>query len=88
MSVAQIGFGPVFHLPNTVLLALTVSVLESVPVIRPFASGTIVGLVAIQQSGIWATALLFGFAIALRLSIDNVVGPIVLGEARGFTPSF
>ena len=77
---------PVFHLPNAVLLALTVSVLELIPVIGPFASGTIVGLVAIQQSGIWATALLFGFAIALRLSIDNVVGPIVLGEAARIHP--
>jgi predicted PurR-regulated permease PerM len=47
--VAWIGFGPVFHLPNAVLLALTVGVLELIPVIGPFASATIVGLVAIQQ---------------------------------------
>jgi len=30
--------------------------------------------------------LLFGFAIALRVSIDNVVGPIVLGEAAHIHP--
>lgn len=84
--VAWIGFGPVFHLPNAVLLALAVGILELIPVIGPFASGTIVGLVAIQQNGIWAAAFLFGFAIALRLSIDNVVGPIVLGEAARIHP--
>lgn len=44
------------------------------------------GIIAIQQSGIWAAAFLFGFAIALRLSIDNVVGPIVLGEAARIHP--
>lgn len=85
-AVAWIGFGPVFHLPNAVLLAITVGILELVPVIGPFASATIVGLVAVQQSGIWAAGLLFGFAIALRLSIDNVVGPIVLGEAARIHP--
>jgi predicted PurR-regulated permease PerM len=84
--VGWIGFGPVFHLPNAVLLAITVGILELVPVIGPFASATIVGLVAIQQSGIWAAAFLFAFAIALRLSIDNVVGPIVLGEAARIHP--
>src|SRR5947208_1534132 len=39
-----------------------------------------------QQNGIWAAAFLFGFAIALRLSVDNVVGPIVLGEAARIHP--
>lgn len=84
--VAWIGFGPVFHLPHAVLLAITVGVLELVPVIGPFASATIVGLVAIQRNGIWAAAFLFGFAIALRLSIDNVVGPLVLGQAARIHP--
>ena len=84
--MAWIGFGPVFHLPNAVLLALVVGVLELIAVIGPFASATIVGLVAMQQNGIWAAAFLFGFAIALRLSIDNVVGPIVLGEAARIHP--
>jgi predicted PurR-regulated permease PerM len=84
--VAWIGFGPIFLLPNAVLLSLIVGILELIPVIGPFASATIVGLVAVQQSGIWAAAFLFGFAIALRLSIDNVVGPIVLGEAAQIHP--
>ena len=84
--VAWVGFGPVFHLPNAVLLALAVGILELIPVMGPISSGTIVGLVAIQQSDIWAAAFLFGFAIALRLSIDNVVGPIVLGEAARIHP--
>ncbi|MGC2200740.1 MAG: AI-2E family transporter, partial [Stellaceae bacterium] len=42
--------------------------------------------IAMQQSGIWEAVLLFGFAIALRLSLDNVVGPLVLGEAARIHP--
>jgi predicted PurR-regulated permease PerM len=85
-TVAWIGFGPVFHLPHAILLAIAVGFLELIPVIGPFASATIVGLTAVQQTGIWAAAFLFGFAIALRLSIDNLVGPVVLGEAARIHP--
>jgi predicted PurR-regulated permease PerM len=85
-TVAWIGFSPIFHLPNAVLLAITVGVLELVPVIGPVISAVLVALVAAQQSGIVAAGLLFGFAIALRLSIDNLVGPLVLGEAAHIHP--
>jgi predicted PurR-regulated permease PerM len=85
-SVAWIGFGPIFHLPDAGLLAVVVGVLELVPVIGPVVSASLVAVIAIQQSGIVAAALLFGFAIALRLSIDNLVGPLVLGEAAHVHP--
>ncbi|MBV8334183.1 MAG: AI-2E family transporter [Alphaproteobacteria bacterium] len=85
-SVGWIGFGPVFHLPHAVLLAITVGVLELIPVIGPFLSATMVGIIAVQQSGLLSAGLVFGFAIALRLSIDNLVGPIVLGEAARIHP--
>jgi predicted PurR-regulated permease PerM len=85
-AVAWIGFGPVFHLPNAVLLAVLVGILELLPVIGPFLSATIVSIIAIQQNGILAAGLLFAFAIGLRLSIDNVVGPLVLGEAARIHP--
>jgi predicted PurR-regulated permease PerM len=84
--VAWVGFGAVFRLPHAILLAIAVGVLELVPVVGPLTSAAIVGLVAVQQSGIGAAALLFAFAIALRLSIDNVVGPIVLGQAARLHP--
>ncbi len=84
--VAWIGFGLIFHLPHAILLSITVGFLELIPVVGPFASGTIVGIIAVQQGSIWAAALLFGFAIALRLSIDNLVGPVILGEAAKIHP--
>ena len=85
-TVAWIGFGPVFHLANGVLLAITVGILELVPVIGPLASATLVGIVAAQQASLQAAALLVGFVILLRLSIDNLVGPLVLGAATRLHP--
>jgi predicted PurR-regulated permease PerM len=85
-TVAWIGFGPVFHLSNAVLLAITVGVLELVPVIGPVSSATLVGIVAVQQASLQTAILLVSFVIALRLSIDNLVGPLVLGSATRLHP--
>jgi predicted PurR-regulated permease PerM len=85
-TVAWIGFGLVFHLSNAVLLAITVGVLELVPVIGPLSSATLVGLVAVQQASLHAAILLVGFVVALRLSVDNLVGPLVLGSVTRLHP--
>lgn len=84
--IAWIGFGPLFGLPHAVLLAITVGVLELIPVVGPLVSATIVGLVALQQSRLWGAAFLMVFAIGLRVSIDNLVGPLVLGKAARVHP--
>lgn len=84
--VAWIGFGPVFGLAHPLLMAATIGVLELVPVVGPLASATIVGLVAIQQPSLWHAAFLMAFAIGLRLSIDNLVGPLVIGQAARLHP--
>jgi len=85
-TVAWIGFDLVFHLSNAVLLAITVGVLELVPVIGPLSSATLVGLVAVQQASLHAAILLVGFVVALRLSVDNLVGPLVLGSVTRLHP--
>jgi predicted PurR-regulated permease PerM len=84
--VAWIGFGPVFGLPHPLLLAAGVGVLELIPVVGPLASATIVGLMAIQQQSLLSAGLLMAFAIGLRLSIDNLIGPLVLGKAARLHP--
>jgi predicted PurR-regulated permease PerM len=61
-------------------------VLELIPVVGPLSSATLVGVTAVQQVSIWSTVFLMGFAIALRLSIDNLVGPLVLGQAARIHP--
>jgi predicted PurR-regulated permease PerM len=84
--IAWIGFGPVFALPGAVLLAVTVGILEIMPVVGPISAAILVGIVALQQETLQAAALLVGFVIALRLSIDNIIGPIVLGQAARLHP--
>jgi predicted PurR-regulated permease PerM len=84
--IAWIGFGPIFALPGAVLLAVTVGVLEIMPVVGPISAALLVGIVAAQQATLTAAALLMGFVLALRLSIDNIVGPIVLGHAVRLHP--
>jgi predicted PurR-regulated permease PerM len=84
--VAWIGFGPIFKLPGAVLLAVTVGILEIIPVVGPLSAAALVGIVAAQQATLIGAALLMGFVLALRLSIDNLVGPIVLGQAARLHP--
>ena len=73
--------GPIFHVTHAVLLALAVGLLELIPVIGPILSFVAFGLIAVEQTG-FTTIIGFGiFAIALRLSIDQLVGPLVLGRA-------
>jgi predicted PurR-regulated permease PerM len=82
-----IGFGLVFHLPHAPLLALVVGLLELVPVIGPVAAATLAGVAVFAQGGgiSWFAGAI-AFIIALRLSIDNLVGPLVLGRAARVHP--
>jgi predicted PurR-regulated permease PerM len=84
--VGWIGFGPVFNLPHAPLLGLIVGILELIPVAGPFTSAVLVGLTAIQQASPWAAFAIGGFAVVLRISIDQFVGPIVLGRATDVHP--
>ena len=80
-AVTWIVTGLFFRVPHAILLSLAVGVLELLPVIGPILSFVAFGLVAIQQHG-FGEIIGFGvFAIALRLSIDQLVGPVVLGRA-------
>jgi predicted PurR-regulated permease PerM len=86
MIAGWIGFGPVFGLPHAVFLAIVVGLLEIIPLVGPISSATIVGLIAIQRGDIWAAATLGAFAVGLRVSIDNLVGPLLLGRAAKIHP--
>lgn len=84
--IAWIAFGPVFHLPRSLLLAVTVGVLEIIPGAGPMTSIALVSFTALEQKSMMETAGLIAFIIVLRLSIDNVVGPFLLGQAARVHP--
>ena len=72
--------GFVLHLPHAILLAIAVGLLESIPMVGPALALILLGFVVAERA---TPALLFGFgafAAALRLSIDNLLAPIVLGR--------
>jgi len=85
---AYAGLGLVLGVPHAVFLALLTGILEAVPIVGPAIAAIIAGLVAIQHnSGLGA---IIGYAVyltALRLSIDQLFGPIVLGAAGRVHPA-
>lgn len=85
-SVAWIGFGAVFRLQGAALLAVFVALLELIPIVGPMTSAALVCGVALGQSSVGATIALVIFAIVLRLSIDQLIGPLILGRAQRLHP--
>lgn len=85
-AAAWIGYGVVFHLPHAGLLSLAIGMLEIVPALGPFASMVLVALAAFRQHALWTVAGLGIYAVALRLVIDNLVGPLLLGQAARLHP--
>jgi predicted PurR-regulated permease PerM len=80
-TVTWIITGPVFGVRHAFFLAIAVGLLELIPVVGPILSFVMFGLVAVQQTG-YSEVIGFGiFAIGLRLMIDQLVGPLVLGRA-------
>lgn len=86
-AAAYIGLGLVLGIPHAVLLALLTGVLEMIPVIGPGASAVIAGLVAIHNAaGVGAIIAYALYATALRISIDQLFGPLALGTAARLHP--
>jgi predicted PurR-regulated permease PerM len=84
---AYVGLGVVLHIPHAISLALLTGFLEMIPVVGPGAAAVIAGLIAVRH----ATGIgpIIGYAIyatALRLSIDQLLGPLALGTAARLHP--
>lgn len=86
VGVAGLGFGLVFGLKHAALLAVTVGLLELLPAVGPITSAALMTLVALEQGSFVEGVELMAFVLALRLSIDNLMGPIFLGQAARVHP--
>jgi predicted PurR-regulated permease PerM len=85
---AYVGLGLVLGIPHAIFLALITGMLEAVPIVGPATAATIAALVAIQHnSGIGAIIEYGVYLAALRLSIDQLFGPLVLGAAGRVHPA-
>lgn len=84
---AYVGLGVILGIKHAVFLALLTGILETVPVIGPTAAAILAGLVSLRTAtGIINILEYAAYATALRLSIDQVVGPVVLGRAAHVHP--
>lgn len=76
----------VLHLPYALLLSLLTGVLELLPVLGPAASAGIVGLLSLEQHGLWAVVAFAVYVTVFRVVIDRLIGPIILGKAVSLHP--
>lgn len=86
-AVSELVLGLVFHVSFAPLISVAVGVLEIIPVVGPAASIVLFAIAAVVDGhGLATFASFMGLAIFLRVSVDNVVGPLVLGRAVTLHP--
>jgi predicted PurR-regulated permease PerM len=84
---AYLGLGIVLAIPHAGFLALLTGLLELIPVIGPGAAAVIAGLIAVRHAtGIGPIVAYAIYATVLRLSIDQLFGPLALGSAARLHP--
>lgn len=85
---AYIGLGLFLKLHHAPVLAILTGLLEVIPLVGPAASAVLAGLVAVKEAkSAGAIISYIIYAIALRISIDEFFGPIVLGRAAYVPPA-
>jgi predicted PurR-regulated permease PerM len=84
---AYIGLGAILGIEHAFLLALLTGILETIPIIGSTAAAIIAGLVSLHTATGFGSILAFAlYAVLLRLSIDQIVAPLVLGSAANVHP--
>jgi predicted PurR-regulated permease PerM len=85
--VVTIGMGALFHIHHALLLGIAAGVLELLPVIGPTTAAIMLfGSLAIHGGNVWNLVALGAFWFGVRQTIDQIVGPIVLGRAVRLPP--
>jgi predicted PurR-regulated permease PerM len=74
------------HVQNSLLLSIAIGFLELIPVIGPIIAVVLLAFVAIEQMTFWSIIGVIVFITGLRLSIDQFVGPVVLGRSVRIPP--
>ncbi len=84
---AYIGLGVILGIDHAFLLALLTGILETIPIIGSTTAAIIAGLVSLHTATGLSSILAFAlYAVLLRLSIDQIVAPLVLGSAANVHP--
>lgn len=87
-AAAYVGLGLILETPHAGVLAVLTGFLELIPIVGPAASAVIAGVFTLHAAkGPGAILGYIAYATALRISIDQFIGPIVLGRAARVQPS-
>ncbi len=84
--VVWLAFNFVFNIPYAGFLALTIGLLELIPLFGPIVSGFLTGIVALAQGNLIFFCKVISFYLVLRFTNDQVISPIVLGKAVTLSP--
>jgi predicted PurR-regulated permease PerM len=85
---AYVGLGLVLGLRHALLLALMTGLCEIVAFVGPITAAIVAGLAALAQATNVGTVIGFAvYAVLLRVSIDQLLAPIVLGRAGRIHPT-
>ncbi|MCK9466862.1 MAG: AI-2E family transporter [Candidatus Absconditabacterales bacterium] len=85
MLVIMGWFG--IHIPNKLLIALFIGLLDIIPYIGPFISGLILFLVSMLYNAFGLSLLVTGIYVLLNLLLTNVLLPIFMNKALGVNAS-
>lgn len=86
--VVSIGLGTFFHVRHAILVGMAAGILELLPILGPTTAAFLLfGSVATNGGTLWNLVCLGAFWFAVRQTIDQVVGPIVLGRAVRLPPA-
>jgi predicted PurR-regulated permease PerM len=86
LLISWIGIGLLLRLPHAFSLATATGMLELIPVVGQLTAAVLLATVALLQGDVWSLAGVAIFLIVLRLTIDQVVGPLVLGRGLRLHP--
>jgi predicted PurR-regulated permease PerM len=87
-AAAYVGLGLFLRLPHALFLALLTGILEMIPMVGPAAAVAIAGLIAVKHATGAGPILAYAvYAALLRLSIDQLFGPLALGAAARMHPA-
>lgn len=85
--VSWLVLGLWFHVAFALPISLVVGMLELIPAVGPAASVVLFSVAGlVSGGGVWTFASFFALAVFLRISVDNVIGPVVLGRAVTLHP--
>ncbi len=81
-----LGYGLVLHVPGAPLLAVVLGVMETVPIVGPLISASLVIVLSLQMHNVAIMGAMVAYGVTLRFIIDDVVAPPVLGRSVAVHP--